>query len=100
MKLNRRTALRVLTTGCGAAIGARVAKGAHDKVEPPQDAVGMLYDATICIGCKACEVACNSANGLPPDTGASEGLYQAPKSLNAQTKNIIKIYQEQGTSSF
>ena len=99
MKLNRRTALRVLTTGYGAAIGARAAKAAHEKAPPP-DAVGMLYDATICIGCKACEVACNSANGLPPDTGASDGLYQAPKSLNAQTKNIIKIYQEQGTSSF
>src|ERR1700690_3153292 len=95
MQLNRRNALRILTTGCVAATGARVAAAAaHDSVEASPQAVGMLYDATVCIGCKSCEVACNSANGLPPDTGASGGLHQEPKSLNAHTKNIIKIFQQ------
>jgi formate dehydrogenase iron-sulfur subunit len=36
---------------------------------PP--AVGFLTDATICIGCKACEVACKQWNQLPADTPAS-----------------------------
>jgi len=94
MKLNRRNALRVLTTGYVAATGARVAAAAvHKGIEASPEAVGMLYDATVCIGCKTCEVACNAANGLPPDTGNSGGLHQQPKSLNDHTKNIIKIFQ-------
>ena len=34
----------------------------------PADAVGLLYDTTKCIGCKACMVACREANGLEADT--------------------------------
>ena len=53
----------------------------------------MLYDTTLCIGCKTCVVACQEANDLEPDTGA-EGLWQMPQDLNGQTKNIIKLYKE------
>ena len=28
-------------------------------------AVGFFTDSTLCIGCKACEVACHEWNGLP-----------------------------------
>ena len=28
---------------------------------------GILYDATMCIGCKQCEQACATENGLPYD---------------------------------
>ena len=54
----------------------------------------MLYDATTCIGCKACVSACTTANGLIPDTTLSGGLWQMPTDLNAQTKNIINLYQK------
>src|ERR1700731_210833 len=41
--------------------------GSLEKVEPPapQDAMGFFTDATLCIGCKACEVACKQWNQLP-----------------------------------
>jgi Fe-S-cluster-containing dehydrogenase component len=97
MNVGRRTALKVLTSGSAAAAAARSAAAASETRQAAPDAAGMLYDATLCIGCKACEVACSRANGLSPDTGASGGLYQAPQSLNSQTKNIIKVYQERGT---
>jgi formate dehydrogenase beta subunit len=53
----------------------------------------MLYDTTVCIGCKACVAACTSANGLTPDTKLSGGIWQMPTDLNAQTKNIIALYR-------
>jgi Fe-S-cluster-containing dehydrogenase component len=75
-----------------AAPAAAVEHPAHP--EAPPDAVAMLYDNTICTGCKACMPACNDANGLPPDTSLSAGLWHMPLDLNAKTKNIIKLYQE------
>ncbi|MFH0918957.1 MAG: 4Fe-4S dicluster domain-containing protein [Fibrobacterota bacterium] len=30
-----------------------------------EDGFGMLYDAVRCIGCRSCEAACNTENGLP-----------------------------------
>ena len=54
----------------------RVRRGAPSASRwPPPDAVAMLYDNTICTGCKACMSACNEANGLPPDTALSGGLW-------------------------
>jgi len=52
----------------------------------------LLYDATICIGCKACVSACNAANNTLPDASA-DGLHQAPDDLNVFTRNIIKLYK-------
>lgn len=71
---------------------------AHPVASP--DAVSMLYDNTICTGCKACMVACNEANGLPPDTALSGGLWQMPTGLNSKTKNIIECYKEPDGAGF
>jgi Fe-S-cluster-containing dehydrogenase component len=98
MSLNRRGALKRLVSA-GAAVASTAIPGRVEGATPPAppaDAVGMLYDTTLCIGCKACVVACNQANGLAPDPGASGGRYQAPINLNAQTKNIIKRVEDGG----
>jgi len=74
---------------------------AREKKTAPADAVGMLYDTTICVGCKACVVACKEANGMPADTsGYGQGLYDAPSSLNQYTKNVIQLYKDGGETSF
>ena len=95
MTVSRRSAFKILTgTGAGLAAAATAKAGwGPDPVNPPSDAVGLLYDATRCIGCKACVTACAEANGLTPDPGESGGLYEAPDSLNARCKNIIKLYR-------
>ncbi len=54
----------------------------------------MLYDATRCIGCRACVTACKTANNLPGN------LYDPPNDLNGETKNIIKMYEVDGESSY
>ena len=63
-----------------------------EEIHPPSAPLGLLYDATLCIGCKACESACNQANGTPPDI-SGDGLHQAPPDLNVSTRNIIKLYK-------
>ncbi|HEX9991021.1 MAG TPA: 4Fe-4S dicluster domain-containing protein [Chloroflexia bacterium] len=53
---------------------------------PSREAMGFFTDATLCIGCKACEVACKQWNGLPADgmqwTGQS---YDNTRQLSATT---------------
>ena len=100
MNPGRRRALRVLA-GTGAAMAS--ASGSVSAARLPKqvspEAVGMLYDTTLCIGCKSCVVACREANGLEPDTSL-DGIHQAPLDLNARTKNVIKLYREGDRVSF
>ena len=99
MGISRRAALKGMIVAGGAAAGVRPAKAAVLPT-PPADAVGLLYDATLCIGCKACVVACKEANGLPAETYERHGLYDRPDDLDAKTKNIIKLYRSGETTSF
>ncbi len=99
MTVSRRTVLKGLA---GAAVG--VAAAPVEAATPRRaaaDAVGMLFDTTRCIGCKACVKACREANELPNDPGPlAEGLWDAPLELNARTKNIIKLLREGTATSF
>ena len=58
MSMDRRSLLKGLAVaGAGASVASTTAT-ASERAAPPENAVGMLYDATRCIGCRACEVAC------------------------------------------
>ena len=97
MSITRRSLLKGLVAagGTAATLGLPVVSAARERKTPPPDAVGMLYDATRCIGCKACMVKCKEANGLPPEPGSMPGgLYDAPIDLSSSTKNVIKLYRE------
>ncbi len=101
MKTSRRQLLKGLVTGgAGVALGGCSVSGRAPRELDP-DAVGMLYDSTRCIGCKACVVACRRANGTPPETdGPGQGLYDAPRTLSGDTKNIIKLHAEDGNEAY
>lgn len=102
MTLSRRSALKVMAAATATSVAKAVAPPAASAsaIAARPDAVGMLYDATRCIGCKACMVACNKANDLPPDTSLSSGQWQMPLDLNEKTKNIIKLYQDPDSHEF
>ena len=96
---NRRSLLKGLALAGGAvATGARPAK-AYERKSPSPGALGMLYDTTLCIGCKACVFACQQANNLEPQRDA-DGLHLAPVDLDGRTKNVIKLYKEEGRRSY
>jgi Fe-S-cluster-containing dehydrogenase component len=95
--ISRRGALKAALAGAaGAAVAAAksVTLAAAPRLTAPADAVGLLYDTTLCIGCKTCVVACREANGLAPETGWSGGLYDVPNDLDEHTKNVIKLYDD------
>ncbi len=90
MRITRRDLLKgAAAAGAVAAIPGR-AEARHAKAPSP-DAVGMLFDPTLCVGCRACQTACKDANKLPADkVAANGGVYDAPVDLNSTTKNVIK----------
>jgi len=74
---------------------------ARERRKASPDAVGMLYDATKCVGCKACVVACKKENKLSADTRwYGDGKYDAPDGLNQYTKNVIQLYDDGSEYSF
>ena len=92
MSMDRRTLLKGLAV---AGAGAVAPVEASEKyAEAPEDAVGMLYDATRCIGCQACVTACKTANNLPGNR------YNPPEDLSGDTKNIIRLYEDADESSY
>ena len=100
MGITRRAALQTMLAAGATAAGARPADAAALPV-PSADAVGLLYDATLCIGCKTCTIACRDANGLDPDTaGSPDRLYNAPLDLSARAKTVIKLYAEGPVRSY
>ncbi len=101
MATDRRSVLKALAGGAAVAAAGGTALAAVERKRPLPEAVGLLYDATRCIGCKACVVGCREANGLPPDPGPfDEAIYDAPLDLNGRTKNIIKLYREGNSISY
>jgi len=99
MSISRRSLLKRLAAGGAAAAVAPATALAGSAKARPDDAVGLLYDATRCIGCKACMHACREANGLAP--AARDGKWDDATSLNASAKNVITFYHgADGRSSF
>jgi Fe-S-cluster-containing dehydrogenase component len=109
MSISRREALQklakgtlpVIAAGCVSTAVPEVAHAAiaEEGKQAPAGAVGLLYDASKCVGCKACVSACAQANDTPPDTRA-DGLHQAPSDLNWTTRNIIKLYKTADERSY
>ncbi|HEU5004002.1 MAG TPA: 4Fe-4S dicluster domain-containing protein [Actinomycetota bacterium] len=67
--------------------------------EPGPERVGFFTDTSVCIGCKACEVACKEWNGVPEDGLAFLGTsYDNTGGLGASTwRHVAFIEQsEQG----
>ncbi len=92
MRLSRRDLLKG-AAAVGAAAALPTEAEARAAVPARPEALGMLFDSTLCVGCRACQSACKVANKLPTDTvTASGGVYDAPSDLNATTKNVIKSF--------
>lgn len=53
--------------------------------------VAKLIDVTTCIGCKACQVACNEWNDLRGEVGTNVGVYDNPADLGPQAWTLMRF---------
>ncbi|MFZ5776428.1 MAG: hydrogenase 2 operon protein HybA [Thermodesulfobacteriota bacterium] len=97
MAMRRRDFLKGAAAGGLLLAAADPAQARQPRKELPPKAVGILYDSTLCIGCKACVHACKQANNMPPvHRPGEEPLWDNPDDLSSRTLNIIKRYGEDG----
>jgi len=91
--MDRRSFLK--TAGAAAATtgaaGSPPAEARGNRTLPP-DAVGLLFDSTLCIGCKACVGACRAANDTQPEFSTGEQLWDTPLDISGKTITVIKAY--------
>ena len=66
---------------------------------PTASTVGFFTDTTVCIGCKACEVACKQWNQLPDDGFVFSGLsYDNTVQLGASTWRHVAFIEKPGVA--
>jgi Fe-S-cluster-containing dehydrogenase component len=99
-RISRRGALRTIAAAGAAAAATGVAE-AREPRRPRDDDAGMLFDATRCVGCRACQTACREANELPYERKqANGGEYDAPLDLSGSTKTVVKLARGDGESAY
>jgi formate dehydrogenase beta subunit len=64
------------------------------------DQVAKLIDTSTCIGCKACEVACQQWNDLPPEVTVQSGTYQTLPDLAPAFWNLIRFNETEINGNF
>ena len=84
-----------LAGGAALAAGAASCPAQARETNPRlPEAVGFLYDSTLCVGCKACVSACKQANDMPPEfTTTDQPYWDTPLDLSGKTLNVIKVFR-------
>ena len=100
MDHSRRRFLKAAAAGTAAATCVDAAH-ARPNLEMPPQALGLLFDGTLCVGCRACMTACKEVNNMPAEftrletpSGTTEALWDAPLDISGKTLNIIKAYRD------
>ena len=84
----------------GASTGTPLPSGGQVALENawPQEPMGFYTDTTVCIGCKACEVACKQWNGLSSEGGGvismSGDSYDNTRHLDGENWRHVKFIEQ------
>jgi formate dehydrogenase iron-sulfur subunit len=65
-----------------------------------QPIIAKLVDTSTCIGCKACEVACQEWNDLPPEETTQSGSYQTMPDMTSNFWNLIRFSEHDTADRF
>jgi formate dehydrogenase iron-sulfur subunit len=94
LKINRRQFLGFTGTAFGSALVGKA--GRADAAGPPavsRDAVGVLVDTRLCIGCRKCEQACAERHKLPDRTFEDMTVLDQPRRPDAGAYTVVNRYQ-------
>jgi formate dehydrogenase iron-sulfur subunit len=95
--MDRRSFLRLSGAGLSSVVLSStvpsLAQGAGTRL-------AMLYDASRCVGCRACQISCKRWNELPPESTDPQGLYENPSDLSAHTWTLIKLIEHEKAGGF
>lgn len=101
MKIERRDFFKILSVGAIAATSSKPLQAREWQFTGRlPKAPALLYDSTLCIGCKACEVGCKTANGLDADHSDLEKMHGVDKiwdsaeDLDTNSWLKIKLYKD------
>ncbi|HHQ2585840.1 TPA: formate dehydrogenase subunit beta [Providencia rettgeri] len=61
------------------------------QVRNHQEEVAKLIDVTVCIGCKACQVACSEWNDIRDQVSTNVGVYDNPIDLTAKSWTVMRF---------
>lgn len=97
MKKTRRDFLKSAAAGGALLLSPLGAMANETDLKADDEAVGMLYDSTLCVGCKACVTRCKQVNDMEAAPSPNDGdrLWDSPNDLDYRTRNIIKLYKEE-----
>ncbi len=97
MSLTRRRFLTWMSGASGALIAGPTARaGALNHFPGYPNASGVLHDTVRCVGCRACEAACNEVNDLPdPETSFKDlTVLNEKRRTTAETYTVVNRYTE------
>jgi Fe-S-cluster-containing dehydrogenase component len=96
MSISRRRFLGWLgAAGVGTTLGRSAHAAGNTHFAGHADALGVLFDATRCIGCRKCEEACNKVNELPapPKPFSDLAVLERPRRTDAKTYTVVNRYE-------
>ena len=65
------------------------------QIRDHQMEVAKLIDVSICIGCKACQVACNEWNDLRGEVEENVGVYDNPRDLSPDSWTLMRFTEHE-----
>lgn len=89
--MNRRNFIKAAS--CGALLTGALPSVSHAAAEnrpPIPGSLGMLYDSTLCVGCRACVTKCQDINFLNVTRKGTD--WSNNDKLSPYTNNIIQVW--------
>jgi formate dehydrogenase beta subunit len=86
--MDRRNFLKLSGAGLGTALslpGRVLCEGSG------QAGLAILYDASLCVGCRACQMNCKNWNKLPAESTDPLKIYESPRNLSERTWTLIQL---------
>ncbi|NOZ02419.1 MAG: twin-arginine translocation signal domain-containing protein, partial [Deltaproteobacteria bacterium] len=95
MSISRRKFLSGLAAGAGTLASSAAGASSTHKFDGYPGRYGMLFDSTLCVGCRSCEQACKEVNELPPlseKDRADQSVFETTRRVTPDSLTVVNRY--------